>query len=87
MILPDIMLVYGPLAVDDQRHQRQDVHRRARATNCNCGAISKWELMVPALNQVITGTDAKVNWGMFYLGRRAGAVLGGDRAGRPDRRD
>jgi hypothetical protein len=36
--------------------------------NGNCGANSKWELMVPALNQVITNTDATVNWGMFYLG-------------------
>ena len=34
----------------------------------NCGPNSKWELMVPALSQVITGTDAMVNWGMFYLG-------------------
>ena len=40
----------------------------ATGNNGNCGANSKWGLMIPPLNQVITDTDGKVNWGMFYLG-------------------
>ena len=32
-----------------------------------CGAQSKWALMVPALTQVVTETDADVNWGLKYF--------------------
>jgi len=67
MIPPDIMLV-----MDRSLSMTNDVNDKqcagATGNNGNCGANSKWELMVPALNQVITNTDAKVNWGMFYLG-------------------
>src|SRR4051794_12870332 len=67
MILPDIMLV-----MDRSLSMTNDVNDKqctgATGNNGNCGPNSKWQLMVPALNQVITDTDAKVNWGMFYLG-------------------
>ena len=67
MIPPDIMLV-----MDRSLSMTNDVNDKqcagATGNNGNCGANSKWELMVPALNQVITATDGKVNWGMFYLG-------------------
>jgi hypothetical protein len=67
MIPPDIMLV-----MDRSLSMTNDINDKtctgAMGNNGNCGANSKWELMVPALNQVITDTNAKVNWGMFYLG-------------------
>jgi hypothetical protein len=67
MIPPDIMLV-----MDRSLSMTNDVNDKqctgATGNNGNCGPSSKWELMVPALNQVITATDARVNWGMFYLG-------------------
>ena len=66
-IPPDIMLV-----MDRSLSMTNDVSDKQCAggtgTNGNCGANSKWQLMVPALSQVITDTNAKVNWGMFYLG-------------------
>ena len=67
MIPPDIMLV-----MDRSLSMTNDVNDKtctgATGNNGNCGANSKWELMVPPLDQVITDTDGKVNWGMFYLG-------------------
>ena len=67
MIPPDIMLV-----MDRSLSMTNDVNDQPCAggsgMNGNCGASSKWQLVVPVLNQVITDTDAKVNWGMFYLG-------------------
>jgi hypothetical protein len=67
MIPPDIMLV-----MDRSLSMTNDVDDKPCAggsgTNGNCGANSKWQLTVPALSQVITNTNAMVNWGMFYLG-------------------
>jgi hypothetical protein len=67
MLPPDIMLV-----MDRSLSMTNDVSDKQCAggtgTNGNCGANSKWQLMTPALNDVITNTDAMVNWGMFYLG-------------------
>ena len=64
---PDIMLV-----MDRSLSMTNDISDRqctgAMGYNGNCGANSKWQLMIPAINQVITDTDAKVNWGLFYLG-------------------
>jgi hypothetical protein len=67
MIPPDIMIV-----MDRSLSMTNDVNDRpctgGTGTNGNCGANSKWEIVVPVINQVVAGTDAKVNWGMFYLG-------------------
>jgi hypothetical protein len=67
MIPPDIMLV-----MDRSLSMTNDVNDKTCAgstgNNGNCGANSKWELMIPAINQVIADTDTKVNWGMYYLG-------------------
>ena len=67
MIPPDIMLV-----MDRSLSMTNDVDDQPCAggtgMNGNCGASSKWQLTVPVLNQVITSTDATVNWGMYYLG-------------------
>lgn len=67
MIPPDIMLV-----MDRSLSMTNDVDDKqcpgATGNLGNCGANSKWEIVLPVLNQVITNTDAMVNWGMFYLG-------------------
>jgi hypothetical protein len=67
IVPPDMMLV-----MDRSLSMTNDINDKQCAggtgTNGNCGANSKWELMVPALNQVISDTDMKVNWGMYYLG-------------------
>src|ERR1022692_770282 len=38
-------------------------------TTCNggCGARSKWALVTAAINQVVMGTDTKVNWGLKFF--------------------
>jgi hypothetical protein len=67
MIPPDIMLV-----MDRSLSMTNDVNDQqcpgATGNNGNCGANSKWQLTVPVLTQVMTSTDATVNWGMYYLG-------------------
>ena len=67
MIPPDIMIV-----MDRSLSMTNDVDDKpctgGTGNNGNCGANSKWEIVVPVINQVVTSTDAKVNWGMFYLG-------------------
>jgi hypothetical protein len=67
MIPPDIMLV-----MDRSLSMTNDVNDMpcggGTGSNGNCGAKSKWELMLPALQQVITSSNTTVNWGMFYLG-------------------
>lgn len=67
MILPDIMLV-----MDRSLSMTNDINDQMCAggspMNGNCGASSKWQIVVPVISQVVTDTDARVNWGMFYLG-------------------
>ena len=36
-------------------------------TSAGCGPQSKWALMVPTLSQVVTETDADVNWGLKFF--------------------
>ena len=33
----------------------------------NCGATSKWALILPAINQVVMETEADVNWGLKFF--------------------
>jgi hypothetical protein len=67
MIPPDIMIV-----MDRSLSMTNDVNDQpctgGTGNNGNCGANSKWQIVVPVINEVVTSTDAKVNWGMFYLG-------------------
>jgi len=67
MLPPDIMLV-----MDRSLSMTNDINDQpctgGNGMNGNCGASSKWQIVVPVLNQVITDSDAMVNWGMFYLG-------------------
>jgi hypothetical protein len=67
MLPPDIMLV-----MDRSLSMTDDINDRTcdggTGTNGNCGSSSKWEIVLPVLTQVITGNDAKVNWGMYFLG-------------------
>ena len=32
-----------------------------------CGATSKWALMMPAINQVVSDTQTEVNWGLKFF--------------------
>lgn len=70
MIPPDIMLV-----MDRSLSMTNDVTDKQCAggngMNGNCGASSKWQIVLPVINQVVTSTNATVNWGMFYLGDEA----------------
>ena len=54
---PDILIVQ-----DASGSMNQD----ATNADCNggCGASSKWALMIPAINQVVSQTEATVNWGL-----------------------
>jgi hypothetical protein len=67
MLPPDIMLV-----MDRSLSMTNDINDQQCAggngMHGNCGASSKWQIVVPVLNQVITDSNATVNWGMFYLG-------------------
>jgi hypothetical protein len=35
--------------------------------NAGCGAMSKWALMTPAINQVVSDTQTEVNWGLKFF--------------------
>jgi hypothetical protein len=71
MLPPDLMLV-----MDRSLSMTNDIDDKQCAggngMNGNCGAASKWQIVVPVLNQVITDSDGTVNWGMFYLGDEPG---------------
>jgi hypothetical protein len=35
--------------------------------NAGCGATSKWALMIPAINTVVSQTEGTVNWGLKFF--------------------
>ena len=58
---PDILIV-----LDASGSMNED----ATNTSCGnrgCGATSKWALMMPAINQVVTDTQTEVNWGLKFF--------------------
>lgn len=55
---PDILIVQ-----DASGSMNQDSMNMA-CPNPGCGAMSKWALMIPALNQVVMETQGEVNWGL-----------------------
>ena len=57
---PDILVV-----LDRSGSMNQDP---ATGMNCNTPGCSKWDLTAGALTQVITMTDATVNWGLKLFG-------------------
>jgi len=58
---PDIRIV-----LDASGSMNEDSTNTA-CGNQGCGATSKWALMVPAINQVVTDTQMDVNWGLKFF--------------------
>jgi hypothetical protein len=36
--------------------------------NGNCGSMSKWSLVIAAIDQVVQATETSTNWGLFFFG-------------------
>ena len=58
---PDILIV-----LDASGSMNED-QTNTSCGNQGCGATSKWALMVPAINQVVTDTQMEVNWGLKFF--------------------
>lgn len=73
---PDILIV-------EDRSGSMNDDQTDTACNGGCGARSKWALVTAAINQVVMGTDTKVNWGLKFFadadaqcGVNAGVAVG-----------
>jgi hypothetical protein len=58
---PDILILF-----DASGSMNQDA-MNVSCGNQGCGATSKWALMVPALNTVVSQTETEVNWGLKFF--------------------
>jgi hypothetical protein len=58
---PDILIV-----LDASGSMNEDSTNTA-CGNQGCGATSKWALMTPAINMVVTDTQMDVNWGLKFF--------------------
>jgi hypothetical protein len=58
---PDILIV-----LDASGSMNEDATNTSCGT-AGCGATSKWALMTPAINQVVSDTQADVNWGLKFF--------------------
>jgi von Willebrand factor type A domain len=68
---PDILIVQDrSLSMTDDSNDQPCMGGTA-AGDGNCGPISKWAQVTTALNQVVGQTQAKVNWGLIFLGDEA----------------
>src|SRR5678815_4776331 len=56
----------GGIALDASGSMNDDATNTS-CGNMGCGAMSKWALMTPAINQVVTDTQAEVNWGLKFF--------------------
>ncbi|HZL17015.1 MAG TPA: vWA domain-containing protein [Polyangia bacterium] len=73
---PDILIV-------QDRSGSMDDDQNDATCNGGCGAKSKWALVTAAINQVVSGTDTTVNWGLKFFadanaqcGVNAGVAVG-----------
>jgi hypothetical protein len=57
---PDILIV-------QDRSGSMDDDQNDTACRGGCGAKSKWALVTSAINQVVSGTDTTVNWGLKFF--------------------
>ena len=64
---PDILIVQ-----DASGSMTQDA-MTASCPTPGCGANSKWSLMVPAINTVVSQTETEVNWGLKLFADMGGA--------------
>ena len=58
---PDILIV-----LDASGSMNEDATNTS-CGNAGCGATSKWALMMPAINQVVSDTQTEVNWGLKFF--------------------
>jgi hypothetical protein len=58
---PDILLVY-----DASGSMNEDI-MNVSCTAPGCGANSKWSVMAPAVNEVVSATQNDVNWGLKFF--------------------
>jgi hypothetical protein len=59
-LLPEILIL-----LDRSGSMNEDIDNET--CNGGCGAESKWGLMTPTLMQVVTDTNADVNWGLKFF--------------------
>jgi len=55
---PDILIV------QDASGSMNEDNMNMSCGNAGCGATSKWALMIPAINAVVSQTESTVNWGL-----------------------
>jgi hypothetical protein len=68
---PDILIVQDrSLSMTDNSND-QACDGGTIQGNGNCGATSKWSQVTTALNQAVSQTQSKVNWGLIWLGDEA----------------
>ena len=65
---PDILIVQDrSLSMTDDSNDQPCAGGTANGDGM-CGAASKWSQTIAAINQVVAQTQAKVNWGLMFLG-------------------
>ena len=69
VLAPDILLV------QDASGSMNDDSTNTSCTG-GCGANSKWALMMPAITQVVSQTEATVNWGLKLYADMGGSQCG-----------
>jgi hypothetical protein len=65
---PDILIVQDRSLSMTDNSSDQACDGGTIQGNGNCGATSKWAQVTVALNQVVSQTQTKVNWGLIWLG-------------------
>ena len=58
---PDILII-----LDASGSMNNDISDTSCGNN-GCGATSKWALMTPAINMVVSQTETTVNWGLKFF--------------------
>ena len=71
---PDILLVQ-----DASGSMNEDATNTSCGNN-GCGATSKWALMIPAINTVISETEGEVNWGLKLFADSGSCGVNGNAA-------
>ena len=65
---PDILIIMDrSMSMTDDENDKSCAGGSASG-NGNCGQASKWYQTTTAVKDVVNATQAKVNWGLYYLG-------------------
>jgi hypothetical protein len=65
---PDILIIQDRSLSMTQDINDQPCEGGSASGDGNCGTASKWYQVTVAVKSVVEATQAKVNWGLFYLG-------------------